>query len=134
MASIVKELIEYEGIADFLPEFNTKFAPIKQFNVAETLELPESKPDIEQIVKVKSELIINYTKVIKTPKAISFEEQELTGWKLIVEGELRQVIQYVADEPTQSVHGAHFNVPIYINRVIIRVISFYYIFIKQSKN
>jgi len=112
MASIVKELIEYEGIADFLPEFNTKFAPIKQFNVAETLELPESKPDIEQIVKVKSELIINYTKVIKTPKAISFEEQELTGWKLIVEGELRQVIQYVADEPTQSVHGAHFNVPI----------------------
>jgi len=112
MANIVKGLIEYEGIADFLPQFTEKFAPIKQFNVAETLELPISKPDIEQLIKVKSELVINYTKVIKTPKATSFEEQELTGWKLIVEGELRQVIQYVAEEPTQSVHGAHFNVPI----------------------
>lgn len=47
MASIVKGLVEYEGIA---------------------------------------ELVINYTKVIKTSKEKSFEEQVLTGWKLIVEG------------------------------------------------
>jgi hypothetical protein len=39
------------------------------------------------------------------------ENQTLTGWKLIVEGELRQVIQYVADERCQSIHGTHFNVP-----------------------
>lgn len=111
MASIVKNLIELDGIADFLPEFSEKFAPIKEFNVQETLDIPVAKPDIEQIIKVKSELVITSTKVIKTPVAVSLDEQVLTGWKLIVEGELKQTVQYVADEPTQSVHGAHFDVP-----------------------
>lgn len=112
MASIVKNLIEYEGIADFLPQFTEKYAAIKEFNVQETLNIPTAKPDIEQIVKVKSELVITSIKVIKTPIAISLDEQKLTGWKLIVEGELKQVVQYVADEPRQSVHAAHFDVPI----------------------
>lgn len=112
MASIVKNLIEMDGVADFLPEFTENYAPIKEFNVQETLDIPTLKPDIEQIVKVKSELIITSTRVIKTPIAISLDEQILTGWKVIAEGELKQTVQYVADEPTQSVHGAHFDVPI----------------------
>lgn len=111
MANIVRKLIEYDGLADQLPEFIDPIAAIKEFNVQETLNIPEVKPDVEQIIKVKSELVIISTKVIKTPKAKSLEEQNLTGWKLIVEGELKQVVQYVADEPTQSVHGVHFNVP-----------------------
>ncbi|MCM8709594.1 DUF3794 domain-containing protein [Clostridium sp. SYSU_GA19001] len=111
MASIVKNLIELDGISDFLPQFSEKFAPIKEFNVQETLDIPAEKPDIEQLVKVKSELIITSTKVIKTPAAISLSEQVLTGWKVIIEGELKQTVQYVADKPAQSVHGAHFDVP-----------------------
>lgn len=111
MASIVKNLIELDGIADFLPEFSEPYAPIKEFNVQETLDIPTAKPDIEQIIKVKSEINITSTKVIKTPVSVSIDEQRLTGWKVIVEGELKQTVQYVADEPTQSVHGAHFDVP-----------------------
>lgn len=111
MASIVKNLIELDGISDFLPQFSEKFAPIKEFNVQETLDIPAEKPDIEQLVKVKSELIITSTKVIRTPAAVSLSEQVLTGWKVIIEGELKQTIQYVSDEPAQSVHGAHFDVP-----------------------
>lgn len=111
MASIVKNLIELDGIADFLPEFSEAYAPIKEFNVQETLDIPTAKPDIEQIIKVKSEINITSTKVIKTPVSVSMDEQRLTGWKVIVEGELKQTVQYVADEPTQSVHGAHFDVP-----------------------
>jgi len=118
MASIVKGLIEYDGIADFLPEFQENYAPIKEFNVQETLDIPAAKPDIEQIIKVKSELIITSTKVIKTPVAISLDEQKLTGWKVIVEGELKQTVQYVALEPTQSVHAAHFDVPISVYIVL----------------
>lgn len=111
MASIVRKLIEYQGVASPLPPLDSPLAAFKQFNVQETLELPEAKPDIEQIVTVKAELFITKTKVIKTPSAVSLDGQTLTGWKLIVEGNIKQVIQYVADEPLQSVHAAHFTIP-----------------------
>jgi hypothetical protein len=108
MSSFVNNLIEYAGIADVLPTTPTAF---KQFNVQENVCLPCEKPDIEQISKVMAEVVITSTRVIKTPKAESLEGQVLTGWKLIVEGEVRQKVEYVADEPTQSVHAAHFNMP-----------------------
>lgn len=108
MASIVKNLIEISGLADNLPENPTAF---KQFTVQEMLVLPLAKPDIEQIVKVLAEVVITSIRVIKTPVAISLEGQILTGFKLVVEGEVRQKIEYVADEPTQSVHAAHFDIP-----------------------
>lgn len=111
MAIILKKLVEYEGISNQLPVFTEAVAPIKQVTVQETLELPEAKPDIEQLIKVKSELIIKSTRVISTPIGKSLESQNLTGWKLVIEAELRQKIRYVADEPTQRVHAAHFNVP-----------------------
>lgn len=108
MGSFVSNLIEYSGIADNLPVNPTAF---KQFSVQETMCLPAAKPDIEQIIKVMAEVVITSTRVIKTPKATSLEGQILTGYKLIVEGEVRQKVEYVADEPTQSVHAAHFNMP-----------------------
>jgi len=37
---------------------------------------------------------------------------------VIVEGELKQTVQYVADEITQPVHGTHFNVPISVYIVL----------------
>lgn len=108
MASIVKNLIEIAGLADKLPEHPTAF---KQFTVQEMLKLPIAKPDIEQIVKVVAQVVITSTKVIRTPKGTSLEGQILTGFKLIIEGEVRQKIEYVADEVTQSVHAAHYDVP-----------------------
>src|SRR5680860_667806 len=111
LVSILKDLIEYEGTAQQLPQFLEPLAAIKEFNVQEVLDIPPAKPDIELILKVKSELVILSTKVIKTPIGQSLEKQTLTGWKVIIEGELKQVIRYVADERCQSVHGAHFNVP-----------------------
>lgn len=111
MASTARKLIEYQGIVRPLPAFTQPLTPFKQFNLQETLEVPEAKPDIEQIVTVKAEIIITKTKVIKTPMATSHERQNLTGWKQVVEGQVKQIVQYVADEPTQSVHAAHYTVP-----------------------
>lgn len=111
MASITRNLIEYQGITSPLPSFTASITPFKQFNIQETFEIPVAKPDIEQIVTVKAELTITKTKVIKTPLAESLERQKLTGWKLVVEGNIKQVIQYVAEEPTQSVHAAHVTIP-----------------------
>jgi len=110
MGSIVRGLIDYSGIANKneFPENPTLF---KQFTVQEDLEIPCVKPDIEQILRVIAEVVITHTRVITTPVSTSYEGQVLTGKKLIVEGELVQKIEYVADEPTQSVHAAHFTVP-----------------------
>lgn len=113
MAKIINNLIEYAGIADNFPTNPTNF---KQLSVQENLELPCAKPDIEQITRVMADIRILRTKVIHTPgsaavPAVSFEGQMLTGNKLSVEGVLIQKIEYVADEPTQSVHAAHFSVP-----------------------
>jgi len=108
MASIIKGLIEYSGVANNFPEHPLHF---KQFTVQEELMLPAAKPDIEQIIRVLAEVEIKHTRVIETPVATSFEGQKLTGKKLLIEGEIFQKIEYVADEPTQAVHAAHFQVP-----------------------
>jgi hypothetical protein len=113
MASVVKGLIDFGGLADQFPESPENF---KQFSVQENLVIPIAKPDVEQIVSVYAKVKINSTMVIKTPgtpgaPVTSYEGQILTGFKLIVEGALEQKIEYVADEPTQSVHAAHFCIP-----------------------
>jgi len=108
MEDVVKNLIQYVGISDFIPESSTVF---KQLSVEKNFCIPEAKPDIEQIVKSISELKIKNTKMIKTPKGKSLEGQLLTGWKAVVEGVITQKIQYVADEPEQSVHAAHIDIP-----------------------
>lgn len=108
MSDLVRNLIQYVGISDHIPENSTVF---KQLNVEETFCLPVEKPDIEQIVKVVAQLQVTSTKVIKTPKGTSLEGHVLTGWKLVIEGFVNQKIQYVADEPTQSVHAAHARIP-----------------------
>ncbi|MBM7625128.1 DUF3794 domain-containing protein [Sporohalobacter salinus] len=111
MANKLKNLIEYEGIADSLPEFTDPINPIKELTIDRRCTVPDAKPDIEQILKIESELEIIETNVIQTPTATSLEEQNLTGWKLTIEAEIKQKIQYVANEPTQSVHAMHCNLP-----------------------
>jgi hypothetical protein len=108
MSQIIKNLIEYSGIATHLPESPCAF---QELDIQEHLEIPMHKPESEQIIRIMADIQIDCTKVIRTPVAKSIEGQSLSGWKLIVEGELKQKVEYVANEPTQSVHAAHFNTP-----------------------
>lgn len=123
MATKVYDLIAYSGLADSLPDYTLKTNPVfKEINVDEILEIPEQKPDIEQIVRVLVKVNILCTKVIETPVSIdpttkkrvetmSIDGTILTGFKVAVLGQLDQKIEYVADKPTQSVHSAHNSVP-----------------------
>lgn len=108
MISVTRDLVEYYGISDCLSLDSNNF---KQINVEDEVCLPIQKPDIEQIVKVHSSTKIKNSKVIRTPVGTSLEGVKLTGHKLIVEGELTQKIQYVADCMEQSVHTAQFTTP-----------------------
>lgn len=108
MASVLRNLVEIVGIADQFPTAPTNFT---QIAVAETLKLPDAKPDIEQITKVTIDTVITSTNVVATPIGTAVGGTILTGAKLIIEGKLRQKVEYVANEPTQSVHAAEFEMP-----------------------
>ncbi|MGL5150815.1 MAG: SPOCS domain-containing protein [Clostridium sp.] len=87
-----------------------------EMDVPETLTLPMCKPSIDQILSVTSKVDIMCLKVVSTPVvcAPSYEGLVLTGRKLVVEAILRQRITYTArqEEECQSIHSAHFDVPI----------------------
>lgn len=110
MSNVVKNLIEYTGLANTLPELCTPGC-FRQFELQERLTIPQNNPDAEQIIRVMNEIIVSNTRVVRTAKAVSLEGQALTGFKLIVEGELIQRIEYLAEEPSQPLHAIHSIIP-----------------------
>lgn len=108
MANVVRNFVEGVGITNFedLPVNPLWFTEIA---IPEVVCIPEQKPDMEQLMSVMVDAEIVSTRVIVTPVGISSEGQNLSGRKLSVELLLKQKIRYVADEPTQSVHAAHFD-------------------------
>lgn len=76
-----------------------------QFVSDEFCEVPNTKPDIEQIVSIIVEPEIISTKVISTPRGTSIEGQNLSGKKIVAELMIKQKILYVADLKEQPVHG-----------------------------
>jgi hypothetical protein len=79
-----------------------------QVSIPETVVIPCVKPDMEDLISVAIDADVISTRLIETAEGTSQEGQILLGRKLIVEVKLRQKVKYVADEPTQSVHAAHF--------------------------
>jgi len=98
--------VKVNGIAQQLPEDPIYFT---QISIPETLTIPCEKPDMEQLVSVTVEAEIIALHLIDTPCIKSYEGQLLSGKKLIMELRLIEKIIYVADEPTQPVHAAHFD-------------------------
>lgn len=107
MGTVIRNLIQYEGGE----ECNYTNGAFRQMNVDNIFCLPIVKPDIEQIVKVWVDANICKYELIKTPIGTSLEGQNLTGYKLMIMGEIKVKYEYVALEETQSVHTAHNIVP-----------------------
>lgn len=80
----------------------------KEEIISEVLTIPCPKPDMERILKTLIQAEIVDMKIIETEVGYSNEGQNLTGYKLVVELNIREKISYVADECRQSVHGANF--------------------------
>lgn len=106
MSNVVRGLVQGIGIT---PTDNlTDLKYFTEIAIPETIKIPKAKPDIEQLVSVIVDAEVISVRLINTAVGISNELQNLSGRKLIIELKLRQKIKYVADEPTQSVHAAHF--------------------------
>ena len=91
-----------------------------QMNISEKLEIPQQKPDVEQVNSLNISVNIIRKEVVRTPVSPTdtngnyipnLEGKISTGRKLIIEGELCQKIVYTAEDEVQSVHSAHFYVP-----------------------
>lgn len=107
MASVVWDSVEGIGVTP-CDEICGPLDYFTEIAIPETVEIPCQKPDMEDLLSVMVDAEVISTRLVKTPISTSYEGQQLRGYKLIVELKLKQKIKYVADEPTQSVHAAHF--------------------------
>lgn len=92
-------------------ELCTNIAAFKQLSIDKLCPIPLQKPDMEEVdsVFVTGKILKSY--VIKTYKGISNEDQNLSGYKLVVNGVLNIVIEYTSKNESQSIHSYSCNVP-----------------------
>lgn len=107
MASVVRNFVEGIGVTPFreLPNLISFF---RETVISEVMELPMGKPNMGQLLSVAVTVDIVSQKFVKTSTATSFEGQQLSGNKLVLELKLNKKIKYAADTPNQSVHGVCF--------------------------
>lgn len=113
--SVIRNLIEYFGIARYLPDEDISFA---QINVQDEVTPILNNIYFKEISKVHSKAIINETKVVKTLRGQSLDGVNLTGTKVVVDGEINFKIEYIADNEAQSVHSLNHSIP-YITSVVV---------------
>ncbi|MHB1393278.1 MAG: DUF3794 domain-containing protein [Clostridia bacterium] len=95
----VADSIVYVGILDKSDFSVVKQACIyKQIILTNCFQIPDTKPDIESTVNIIVEPSITRSKLINTPNEK----------KIIIHGAIDVKIIYVAQNPEQSVHSAHF--------------------------
>jgi hypothetical protein len=105
MVDLLESLTLVYGIADQFPDSAKAF---RQLQLQDVMEIPCCKPDVEQLISIGVTVEIKKAHIINTPCGQSCEGQILTGRKLIIEGELHQKLEYVADQENQPIHAAHF--------------------------
>ncbi len=102
--------VQIVGLAepDSFPIAPTMFTEIA---VIDTVDVPDPKPPIEQLVSILLDVTLASTRIIQTPVGTSLSGLRLTGCKLVVEGSINEKITYVASEPDQPVHAVEGSVP-----------------------
>ena len=89
------------GVSEDLPEYVKYF---QETSIFETIEIPHDKPVIEKLCSVIVSPKVISSKLITTPIALSYEGQNLSGYKLVIQLSLDEKIKYVAKLPNQSLH------------------------------
>ncbi|MGG5462105.1 DUF7507 domain-containing protein [Clostridium sp. B9] len=93
-------------------EVEFRMIAFKQDYLSGTLEIPDEKPDIESLSDLDINIVFSGYEVFDSPVGVSNSKQSLSGKKMSVSGKVCLKIIYVANEEAQSVHSAHYEMPI----------------------
>ena len=102
---IVRGLVEYHGISENIP---TNLRSFKTIALDSITEIKEGAPDIEDILKVRVNGEIENSRVIKTAIGVSIDGQELTGWKLVIYGEIKVKVDYSSSSQGPAIYVSNF--------------------------
>lgn len=119
MVNHKESTIKKNGISKHIPNVMEYFS---QFDVKQTIDIPDPFPDISEVISVIITPRVISLKSVETIKGKSFEGENLSGCKLLLEVELNQKIMYVADNLQSSMHviqnmsmkSVHIDVPRFI--------------------
>jgi len=103
---LIKSL-EYEenlNRMDNVPMYN-----FRQISIEKKLLMDSVKPDIKEILNITSEIEIIKYYVIATPNIKSLENQNLSGYKLIIYALIKYTVQYTSEDGL--IYSSHYNIP-----------------------
>ncbi|MGL4736171.1 MAG: DUF3794 domain-containing protein [Cellulosilyticaceae bacterium] len=78
----------------------------KEGKLLEIVQIPAQKPDAEEVLVTKQSVHIEDIKLIEVDLPCGCK-----GKKVVINGVFKVLVGYVADEPSQSVHAAHYGLP-----------------------
>ena len=102
----ITNCIDINGISSTFPPCSKSFQEIQWQDI---LTVSLHKPDMKQILCIKSTIEICKTRIIDTSYGKSCEGQRLTGKKCCVDGIVQNNIEYISYDKAQSVHAAEFS-------------------------
>jgi uncharacterized repeat protein (TIGR01451 family) len=88
---------------------NVPMYNFRQISIEKKLLMDSVKPDIKEIIDITSEIEIIKYYVIATPNIKSLENQNLSGYKLIIYGLIKYTVQYTSEDGL--VYSSHYNIP-----------------------
>ncbi|MGL4772518.1 MAG: SPOCS domain-containing protein [Clostridium sp.] len=92
-------------------EVNTTISNFKYVNFNEVVYKSLDNPPIYDIDKVNAEVEIIEYHVIKTAKGVAYSGQILTGFKVMVQGYLNEIIEYTSNLDDKSVYSMNCKIP-----------------------
>lgn len=92
-------------------DLNVSLSSFKQISIDEYINLAPSKDDIESVQQINTDINIKSYHTIKTPIATSNEGLALSGYKLIIHGEVSQIIRYSAKKPNNPIYSFEHEMP-----------------------
>lgn len=108
MNSELDNIVQIFGISQAFPSYSNTF---KQLHTQKISYIDDSLPDIYKILRTSASLEILNSKIISSSKGISSEGQILTGNQLIVNGNINQTLEYIANDIDKSIQATEFIIP-----------------------
>lgn len=95
---------ESDVIEGNMVKIEKTIATFKEININGDICLEDTEPNIYEVAGVETEYIIIDNYYISTIESVSYDNQILTGKKVVVNGVIRERIEYVADNELKTVY------------------------------